>query len=123
MYPQVSNNSSCIKIAADFLTVDDVASTKVISAEFDAEGYDDVVQLSAMIWHCWNSLVDLHTRTSEKLSNAMGSTRSKSVGELTRRARHRVSKEGKPSMTIRCPDVRCRKQNRLFNFDGLVNHA
>jgi hypothetical protein len=58
---QVSNRSASIKIARDYVSIDNLAQTERLVAEFRnqrlASGAgDDVLQLYTMLWYLWVSL-------------------------------------------------------------------
>jgi hypothetical protein len=53
--------ADCIKIAADFVSTDNLARCANLTAEFRAQNVDeawkeDVLQLKCLLWHAWVSL-------------------------------------------------------------------
>ncbi|KAI1784034.1 hypothetical protein LXA43DRAFT_902412 [Ganoderma leucocontextum] len=137
---QVSNRSSCIKIACDFLCAEGVAASRIVSTEFQALGREDILQLDVMIWHCWSSLLRLSMVVADdKDKQEVQPTRSqrkRKGGRATNGARDdRVRKkrqrnsESNPRLydagTFRfsCPHPVCEGSTRLpFDLNGVLCH-
>lgn len=57
---QARNLSDCIKIAADFVSLENVSRCQTLTEEFRRENVadewkEDILQLKAMLWHAWTS--------------------------------------------------------------------
>ena len=121
---QVSNQTSCIKIATDFVTVDCVTETEVVTSEFRDEELVDVVRLSTAIWQGWQSLQQLSQmpQSARPRTRALGGTKAKSQPQKQPTNQGAQPAPHNPLLHFSCPDPGCYRKNRLYTAESLYSH-
>lgn len=122
-YFQVSNNTPCIKVAMDFLTLDDLPQTVAVAGMLRQDGHTDVLRLTTMLWHAWRSLSQLFdASTTASSRNSLKRSRSEMLQQSLAKRRAKKRSRGVSDKTLRCPDPDCHESNRAFECSGLFNH-
>lgn len=139
---QVSNVSSSIKIAVDYVSVEGVPESEIMTKELQQERIEDVLQLRAMIWHTWHSLANYIHLANISTDSDHGVEK---VAKSWKRAAHRakgVSKDDKAIQNsrkrmrklqispadykqlhpFRCPHPDCEDRRRIYDFWGVHSH-
>ena len=132
---QVSNQTDAVKIACDFISIENVAETQRICDELRqhrlATGVgEDVLQLYTTLWHAWTTLTNdkIFKDTLNAFSIAPGAQlrdltlvdrtlRRKEKNRLTKKAR--MYAERLPRLGY---DFRCLFCPRMFHRAGLLDH-
>ena len=119
---QVSNISSCIKIATDFVTGDCINYTQLVAREMRAEGLVDLIPVPILLWQAWQSLAGLRKLPHPQLKSS-GKKRSKPPCEAKQPPAKRPHASSSGSLpTLRCPDPGCCDRTRTFDFFALRGH-
>lgn len=129
---QVSNEAHCIKVAADFLSVEALAACEALAMEFRAENLryawgDDVLQLNTQLYYAWISL-ERHLEDSRApFQMASTSTHVKrSVPEPDDDKPRKKKFRGKPNEQLdskRCYKcTHCPKSEALLYDHGIRQH-
>ncbi|KAI0059793.1 hypothetical protein BV25DRAFT_1808342, partial [Artomyces pyxidatus] len=118
---QVSNETDTIKIACDFLSVEDVAASIRVASELRmqrlARGFgDDVLQLTNCLWYAWLSL--RHHQAKQTLDDRVDALRLKRKKRRERQAmRLRVPTSDHGFECPFCP------METWYSQTGLVDHT
>lgn len=115
--------ASCIKIATDFVTLDDFAATEIVAQELRSEGYNDVIRLPIMVIQAWDSLdrlIRLHG-----LSSVTPMPRTKK--QKSRVATTQIPCQSSSTLNVSedkyfCPDPACTGRKRDRSHNALFNH-
>ncbi|KAI0709160.1 hypothetical protein C8Q76DRAFT_626499 [Earliella scabrosa] len=134
---QVSNMASCIKVACDFLCAEGLDASMEVAADFRRIKQEDLLQINAMLWHSWRSLVCLADRASTNTPNQALTGKKKKrwnsrhnvrgQDDLAARKRARRDQEH-PSTTFltrqyHCPHPSCMGAERRYqDAVAVINH-
>jgi hypothetical protein len=129
---QVSNQTDAMKIACDFISIDNVTETQRVHEELRrhrlATGAgEDVLQLYASVWHAWKSLTNdrIFTDTTNDLPNILGpqllgsnqAPRRKEKNRAIKNARMFAERPFRPGYSFDCPFC-----PRMFHRAGIIDH-
>ena len=130
---QVSNRSSCIKVAVDFTDPESIATSLLLTQEFQAERAKDVLQLRCMLWHAWRSIPeDLRGKPASVTIKANKVSTSAAVEESDAAMTNNMPANGDSKnkkeldsnrFKYRCPHIACAKNSRVFHFAGVFDHV
>ncbi|KAF8869472.1 hypothetical protein BD779DRAFT_1457360 [Infundibulicybe gibba] len=135
---QVSNLSSCIKIACDFLCLEGIPACSQVTNELRILAREDILQLRAMLYYAWCSINRLLGQASQ-LGEATELSRKEKkrkdhrhslAGQTSNAQRKRQKREDttpiQGDFEFPCPHPGCLPGSdtkaRLFKSDGLFNH-
>ena len=135
---QVSNRSSCIKIAVDFIDPSSVGRSAITSEEFRSENMRDVLQLKSVLWHGWSSVTkllssehhdDSRARERKRCQNAKNrrsiAYRSNQDKRLEARKQARGAKIP-PNIhgggAVICPHIACNGRDRTHFVANIFQH-
>jgi hypothetical protein len=127
----------CIKIAADFVSTDNLARCANLTAEFRDQNVEeawkeDVPQLKCLLWHAWMSLQrqpDLLRVSFRALSPPVSALNTKrQLVDNTRNASNlkpprKSRKLHHLDLPFECPDPNCKEKGKYkFHNHGLIAH-
>lgn len=131
---QVSNQTDAVKIACDFISIENVAETRRICDELRqhrlATGVgEDVLQLYTTLWHAWINLTNdkVFKDTLNAFSVAPGTQlRDLTLVDRTSRRKEKIRAAKKERKCFELPrpgyDFSCPFCPRMFHRAGLIDH-
>jgi hypothetical protein len=131
---QVSNQADAVKIACDFISIENVAETQRICDELRqhrlATGVgEDVLQLYTTLWHAWMTLTN--DKVFKDTLNAFSVAPGAQLRDLTlvdrtlrRKEKNRLAKKARMCTELPRPgyDFCCPFCPQMFHRAGLLDH-
>ncbi|KAI0755727.1 hypothetical protein C8Q74DRAFT_1305164 [Fomes fomentarius] len=125
---QVSNRSSCIKIAVDFLCLESVSASRLVTQELRAYANTDLLQLDYLLWYSWRSVSmqvnKLREMNADNVAEKLLRNRKRraTVSARDDHARRKHSRRDGIA-NYHCPHPKCSQSKRGYMTSlDLINH-